>query len=302
MKSKDIDNLQEQINEMKEILYEINIKTRTKGLYIDYELVESKAKFEHYFGLKGKTTGKHPDWQYDEDVNLYIGRVNINSKKDLKTALIGLIKSQMDFIGIRDIYGSNHEQGLWLYWVAALDGNNKKEISLSQTFGCGGYELNTIIHPKTGETIYVIPYKLIEDKNNKSIKIDDIKKISLNKNDILALKSNTISCEDVDYLLKATGIKNKVILMNNDVDILKIEQKDIKNIDNMVKCPYCNKYTKRKLKYMQTTMLGYDTIIDENGNDITENPNIETQHVECLKCHNDFTIEKKNGKIINISK
>ena len=158
------------------------------------------------------------------------------------------------------------------------------------------------MHPKTGEIIYTIPYKLIEDKNNQNITIGDIKKISLNKDDILVLKSNNVSCEDVDHLLKTTGITNKVILMRNDVDILKIEQKDIKNIKNMVKCPYCNKYTKRKLKYMQTTMLGYDTVIDENGNDITENPNIETQHVECLKCHNDFTIEKKNGKITNVSK
>ena len=306
MKSKDIDNLQEQIDILKNEIQKLSNLIKPSKIFINYGLIKSKSHFPKYFGEKGRY-GKHtPEWKWDEELKLFIGNVHCDTKKEEHNAdvLIGLTKEQMDFIKNREIYCSYHDKGLFVYWVVAQDkSNNKKEISLSETFGFGKYDISQIIHPKTKETVYEFPYILLNTFDNDD-KIQSIQTLNINKDDILVFKFNEIKDETIDFVksLKNIGITNRCLLIDNNVDISKISINDIKNIENMVKCPYCDEYTKRKFKYSTQTLLGYENIVDENGKDITNNPNVETQHVECLKCHNDFTIEKKNGKIINVSK
>ncbi len=65
---------------------------------------------------------------------------------------------------------------------------------------------------------------------------------------------------------------------------------------NIPQCPHCKKPTKRAEGHMTSTLLSYTKLFDDNGNDISFDPNSTFAEYKCLDCGKDYRVKYKNGE------
>lgn len=56
-------------------------------------------------------------------------------------------------------------------------------------------------------------------------------------------------------------------------------------------CPNCQKSTRRQHKGSTSTLMNYQPIYDENGNNINPDRNISTSYYDCLDCDKNYCVK-----------
>lgn len=72
--------------------------------------------------------------------------------------------------------------------------------------------------------------------------------------------------------------------------------KEVKYTNGIPICPTCDKPTHRSAGMSSTTCMGFLRVYDENGNDVSSNPNITTSSYFCQNCRKEFSIRSQFGK------
>lgn len=61
-------------------------------------------------------------------------------------------------------------------------------------------------------------------------------------------------------------------------------------------CPFCDTPTRRDYLGSSSTLMGYTKTFNEEGKDITVNPNIIKSSYRCRECTNVYTIKSRSGE------
>lgn len=73
--------------------------------------------------------------------------------------------------------------------------------------------------------------------------------------------------------------------------------KEVSYTNGIPICPFCDKPTERGGSgYSTSTCMSFSRVYDENGNDISVNPNISVERYTCHCCGNGFAVKTQFGK------